>query len=266
MRWRGLPGKRWAPIREGITTTASSGWGTSNGNPCPGAPGYHPRVSDPSTRSSLRAGPSRRWLGAAAALAGVSLAGAIAQGAFRAAKDPLRPAAWIGLHRAAAAALPAEVAFSKAFELPAAMPHPVLEAEGDREWEIELDGRGVAGGTGPGPLRISLPGPLPPGAHRLVAVARHPFGVASIRLRLRDASGEGTGVVTGRGWVADDDASRIRDRGLGGGGGGRYRAMVWGRPPLSSWTASSVRRSLTWNGGSSSAVESSRIPSRAEAQ
>ena len=189
--------------------------------------------------------------------------GAAAQGAVRWFRDPLRPAVWIGLRQAADRAEPAEVAFLKEFELSAVMPRPVLEAEGDREWVVELDGSPAGRGPGPGPLRFDLPGPLAPGPHRLVAVVRHPSGVASIRLRLRDASGKGRSVVTGRGWVADDDASRVRDRGRRE---ARYRAMVWGRPPLSSWSASSVTRSLTTNGGSSIDAESSRIPSRAETQ
>lgn len=193
----------------------------------------------------------------------MAVAGAVVQGAARRFGDPLRPAVWIGLRPSAERAEPAEVAFLREFELSVPLPRPVLEAEGDRHWVVELDGATVGRGPGPGPLRFDLPGPLAAGRHRLVAVVRHPAGVASIRLRLRDASGKGSGVVTGRGWVADDDASRIRDRGRGE---ARYRAMVWGRPPLSSWSASSVTRSLTTNGGSSIDAESSRIPSRAETQ
>ena len=186
-----------------------------------------------------------------------------AQGAWRSLHDPLRTARWIGLWEAAARALPAEVAFAREFDLVEPLAQPVLEVEGDREWEVTLDGRHVAEGVGPGPRRFRLPGPLPAGSHLLSAFVRHPAGVSSIRLRLADASGKGTGVVTGRGWGADDDASRVRDRGRKG---ARYRAMVWGRPPLSSWSASSVTKSLSWNGASSIDVESSRIPSRAEAQ
>jgi hypothetical protein len=200
---------------------------------------------------------------AAAVLVLLAVLGAAAQGAWRRANDPLRPARWIGLWRAAAKAVPAEVAFATEFDLPELMSRPVLEAEGDRDWEVFLDGRLLAKGSGSGPRRFELPGPIPVGSHLLVADVRHPTGVASIRLRLRDASGKGKGVVTGRGWGADDDAARIRDRGRKG---ARYRAMVWGRPPLSSWSASSVTSSLSWNGGSSIDVESSRIPSRAEAQ
>ena len=208
-------------------------------------------------------GLSRHRGRAAAALVSVAVLGAVAQGAWRQANDPLRPARWIGLWEAASKALPAEVAFASEFDLPEPMPRPVLEVEGDRDWEVALDGRLVARGSGSGPRRFELPGPIPAGNHLLVAVASHPTGVASIRLRLRDTSGKGKSVVTGRGWGADDDASRIRDRGRKG---ARYRAMVWGRPPLSSWSASSVTRSLRRNGGSSIDVESSRIPSRAEAQ
>ena len=160
-------------------------------------------------------------------------------------------------------ALPVEVAFARQFDLSEPMPRPVLDAEGDRDWEVALDGRLLAKGSGSGPRRFELPMPIPPGNHLLVAVASHPAGVASIRLRLQDASGRGKSVVTGRGWGADDDASRIRDRGRKG---ARYRAMVWGRPPLSSWSTSPVTSSLSRNGGSSIDVESSRIPSRAEAQ
>jgi hypothetical protein len=175
----------------------------------------------------------------------------------------LRAARWIGLYETAAKALPAEVAFARELELSEPLARPLLTAEGDREWQVALDGRIVAGGVGPGPRRFQLPGPLPRGLHLLVAYVKHPAGVASIRLRLGDVSEKGSGVVTGRGWGADDDASRVRDRGLKG---ARYRAMVWGRPPLSSWPASSVTSSLRRNGGSSIDVESSRIPSRAEAQ
>lgn len=200
---------------------------------------------------------------AAAALVALAVLGAAAQGAWRAARDPLRPALWIGLYPVARAALPAEVAFVREFDLVRPLERPVLEAEGDREWEVTLDGRGIATGVGPGPRRFELPGPLVAGEHLVAAFVKHPEGVASIRLRLRDASGKGIGVVSGRGWGADDDASRVRERGRKG---ARYRAMVWGRPPLSSWTASSVTRSLSWNGGSSIDAESSRIPSRAEAQ
>lgn len=196
-------------------------------------------------------------------LVAVASCGAAVQGIGRWIGDPLAPAVWIGLRPAADRAEPAEVAFLKEFDLAAALPHPVLEAEGDHEWVVELDGALVGRGPGPGPLRFDLPGPLVAGPHRLVAVVRHPAGVASIRLRLRDASGKGNGVVTGRGWVADNDASRVRDRGRRE---ARYRAMVWGRPPLSTWSASSVTRSLTTNGGSSIDAESSRIPSRAETQ
>ena len=184
-----------------------------------------------------------------------------ARGAGQATRSARRAGSVSG--SAAAKALPAEVAFATEFDLPEPMPRPVLEAEGDRDWEVSLDGRVLAKGSGSGPRRFELPGPIPVGGHVLVAVVWHPTGVASIRLRLRDASGEGKSVVTGRGWGADDDASRIRDRGRKG---ARYRAMVWGRPPLSSWSASSVTSSLSWNGGSSIDVESSRIPSRAEAQ
>ncbi len=263
MGWRGLPGKRCAPIREGITTTARSGWGTSNGNPCPRAAGYHPRVSVSPTRSSLASRFPGRSGRLAAALVVLAFLGAATQGAVRRAGDPLHPARWIGHWETAAKALPAEVFFIREFTLPEALPRPVLEAEGDREWEVALDGRVVGRGVGPGPVRFELPGPLPGGVHLLVAVVRHPAGVASVRLRLADASGKGSGVVTGRGWGADDDASRIRDRGRKG---ARYRAMVWGRPPLSSWSSSRVRSSLSWNGGSSIDAESSRIPSRAETQ
>lgn len=228
-----------------------------------GVPGTIRRVSGDTTRVSPGWGLSKSWGRAAAALVSLAVLGAAAQGAWRGANDPLRPARWIGLREAAAKALPAEVAFATEFDLPEPMPRPVLEAEGDREWEVALDGRLVARGSGSGPRRFELPGPIPVGGHQLVAVVSHPTGVASIRLRLRDASGKGKSVVTGRGWGADDDASRIRDRGRKG---ARYRAMVWGRPPLSSWSASSVTSSLSWNGGSSIDVESSRIPSRAEAQ
>ncbi len=192
----------------------------------------------------------------------LAVLGAAVQGASRRATDPIDPACWIGLWEAAEKALPAEVAFVTDFDLPEPMPQPVLEAEGDRDWEVVLDGRVVAKGSGSGPRRFALPDPLGAGGHLLVAVTSHPAGIASIRLRLRDASGKGKSVVTGRGWGADDDASRIRDRGRKG---ARYRAMVWGRPPLSSWSASSVTRSLSRNGGSSIDVESSRIPSRADA-
>ncbi len=219
-----------------------------------GAPVTIRRVSGDTTRLRPGEGLSRPWGRAAAALVSVAVLGAVAQGAWRQANDPLRPARWIGLWEAASKALPAEVAFASEFDLPEPMPSPVLEAEGDRDWEVALDGRLVARGSGSGPRRFELPGPIPAGSHQLVAVASHPTGVASIRLRLRDTSGKGKSVVTGRGWGADDDASRIRDRGRKG---ARYRAMVWGRPPLSSWSASSV---------SSIDVESSRIPSRAEAQ
>ena len=193
----------------------------------------------------------------------MAILGAAAQGAWRAARDPLRPALWIGLYPVARAALPAEVAFVKELDLATPLARPVLDAEGDREWEVTLDGRRVGSGVGPGARRLELAGEVAAGRHVVVAVVRHPTGVAAIRLRLRDASGKGIGVVSGRGWGADDDASRVRDRGRKG---ARYRAMVWGRPPLSSWTASSVTRSLSWNGGSSIDAESSRIPSRAEAQ
>ena len=263
MGWRGFPGKRWAPIREGITTTARSGWRTSNGNPSIRGAGYHPRVSEDATGSSLAPVPRRRGVKAAAALVSVALLGATVQAVARRAADPLRPALWIGLHAAAARALPAEVAFAKEVELTEPMPRPILEAEGDRSWSVAIDGRVVARGDGPGVRRFELGAPLPAGPHAVTAFVEHPSGVASIRLRLRDASGKGIGVVTGRGWMADDDASRIRDRGRKG---ARYRAMVWGRPPISSWSASSVTRSLRTNGGSSIDAESSRIPSRAEAQ
>lgn len=220
-------------------------------------------MSESPTRSSLA-----RWLevrGArlAAALVLLATLGALVQGAVRRAEDPLRPALWIGLWKSAAAGGPAEVVFTRDFTAEDAYSHPVLEAEGDREWEVELDGRLVGRGVGPGPLRFELPGPIPAGPHRIVATVRHPTGVASIRLRLADASGKGSGVVTGRGWGADDDASGFRDRGRKG---ARYRAMVWGRPPMSSWSSSRVRSSLTRNGGSSMDAESSRIPSRAETQ
>ncbi len=221
------------------------------------------RVSRDTTRVSPVWGFSRPWGRAAAVLVSLAVVGAAAQGAWRVVRDPLRPARWIGLWRAAAKALPAEVAFATEFDLPEQMPRPILEAEGDREWEVALDGRVLAKGSGSGPRRFELRGAIPAGKHLLVAVVRHPTGVASIRLRLCDASGKGKSVVTGRGWGADDDASRIRDRGRKG---ARYRAMVWGRPPLSSWSASSVTSSLSRNGGSSINVESSRIPSRAEAQ
>lgn len=203
------------------------------------------------------------WSGAATALVFVTVLGAVSQGAWRRANDPLSPARWIGLWEAAAAALPAEVVFGTEFDLPQPMPRPVLEAEGDRDWEVVLDGRTLVRGAGSGPRRVELPEPLRTGRHLLVAVVSHPTGVASVRLRLRDVSGKGKSVVTGRGWGADDDARRIRDRGREG---ARYRAIVWGGPPLSSWSVSSVTRSLSGNGGSSIDVESSRIPSRAEAQ
>ena len=263
MRWSGLPGKRSAPIREGITTIARSGWRTSNGNPCHRTAGYHPRVSERTTRSSLAEMLPGPWSRAAAALVVLAVVGGSIQAAWRHLHDPLRPAAWIGLFEAAVTARPAEVAFAREFDLARPLAQPVLEVEGDREWKVVLDGRLVAEGVGPGPRRFELPGPLAAGHHLLVAFVRHPTGVSSVRLRLAGPSGKGIGVVTGRGWVADDDASRVRDRGRKG---ARYRAMVWGRPPLSSWSASSVTSSLRWNGGSSIDAESSRIPSRAEAQ
>lgn len=263
MGWRGFPGKRWAPIREGITTTARSGWRTSNGNPSVPGAGYHPRVSGRATRSSPS--PLRTLVGsrAAALVVLVAVIGALALGAGRRARDPLRPAQWIGFWPAAARAEPAMVAFVREVDLASAFESPRLEAEGDLDWSVTLDGKTVGSGHGPGARRFDLEGPLAAGRHVLVALVRHPTGVASIRLRLSDAAGKGIGVVTGRGWGADDDASRVRDRGRKG---ARYRAMVWGRPPLSSWSASSVTRSLTRNGGSSIDAESSRIPSRAETQ
>lgn len=220
-------------------------------------------MSERPTRSSLASWFPGRPGRLAAALVVLAFLGAATQGAVRRAGDPLRPALWIGHWQAAASALPAEVVFAREFTLPEALPRPVVEAEGDEQWEVVLDGRVVGKGVGPGAVRFELPGPLVAGAHLLVAVVRHPAGVASIRLRLADASGKGSGVVTGRGWGADDDASRVRDRGRKG---ARYRAMVWGRPPLSSWSSSRVRSSLSWNGGSSIDAESSRIPSRAETQ
>ena len=263
MRWRGFPGKRWAPIRDGITTTDLPGWRTSNGNPSFRGAGYHLRVSDRPTGSSLRGLLGTRPRRAAALLVGLSVTGALGQAAWRAARDPLYPARWIGLREAAAPALPAEVAFVKEVDLAEPLRHPVLLVEGDREWEVRLDGRLVATGTGPGVREFQLSDPISAGRHLVVAAARHPEGLASIRLRLDGSGRKGTGVVTGRGWGADDDALRIRDRGRKG---ARYRAMVWGRPPISSWLASSVTRSLRTNGGSSIDAESSRIPSRAEAQ
>lgn len=220
-------------------------------------------MSEDATGSSLAPRKSRLGLRAAAALVIVTAVGAGALEAVRLVRDPLRPARWIGLWPAAARAEAAEVAFVKELELAEPWASPCLEVEGDDAWEVTLDGQPAGSGRGPGPRRFDLPGPLAAGRHVLVAVVRHPGGVASIRLRLRDASGKGRGVVTGRGWGADDDASRVRDRGRKG---ARYRAMVWGRPPLSSWSASPVTRSLSWNGGSSMDVESSRIPSRAETQ
>ena len=132
----------------------------------------------------------------------MAVGGAGVQGIARWFGDPLRPALWIGLMASADRAEPAEVAFVKEFELSAPMPRPALEAEGDREWVVEVDGTPVGRGSGPGARRFDLPAALAPGPHRLVAVVRHPTGVASIRLRLRDASGKGSGVVTARGWMA----------------------------------------------------------------
>ena len=96
MGWRGFPGKRCAPIREGITTTARSGWRTSNGNPCPRTAGYHPRVSGSPTWFSLAPLLATGRGKAAAALVSLALSGAVAQGAWRSLTDPLRPALWIG--------------------------------------------------------------------------------------------------------------------------------------------------------------------------
>ena len=220
-------------------------------------------MSERPTGSSLRGFLGTRRRRAAAVLVALSVAGAAGQAAWRAGRDPLHPARWIGLREAAAPALPAEVAFVKELDLAEPLRRPVLLVEGDREWEVRLDGRLVAAGTGPGVREYPLSDPIAAGRHLVVATARHPEGLASIRLRLDGAAGKGIGVVTGRGWGADDDASRIRDRGRKG---ARYRAMVWGRPPISSWSASSVTRSLRTNGGSSIDAESSRIPSRAEAQ
>lgn len=220
-------------------------------------------MSERPTRSSLSGLPGSVRGKAAAALVALSVAGAAGQAAWRARTDPLYPARWIGLHEAAATARPAEVAFAKELDLAKPLERPVLLAEGDREWAVLLDGRVVATGNGPGIREFPLPGPISAGRHLVVASVRHPAGVASIRLRLDAAGGKGIGAVTGRGWVADDDAARVRDRGRKG---ARYRATVWGRPPMSSWSASSVTRSLMTNGGSSNDAESSRIPSRAEAQ
>ena len=263
MRWRGFPGKRWAPIRDGITTADLPGWRTSNGNPSSRGAGYHPRVSDRPTGSSLRDLLGTRRGRAAALLVALAVAGACGREVWRAGRDPLSPARWIGLHEAAAPALPGEVAFVKELDLAEPLPRPVLVVEGDREWQVRLDGRLIASGSGPGVRELPLSDTIPAGHHLVVATARHAEGLASIRLRLDGPARKGIGVVTGRGWVADDDASRIRDRGRKG---ARYRAMVWGRPPISSWSASSVTRSLRTNGGSSIDAESSRIPSRAEAQ
>ena len=128
-----------------------------------GAPVTIRRVSGDTTRVSPMRGLSRPWGRAAAVLVSLAVLGAAAQGAWRLANDPLRPARWIGLWQAAAKALPAEVAFATEFDLPEPMPRPVLEAEGDREWEVALDGRLVARGSGSGPRRFELPGPIPAG-------------------------------------------------------------------------------------------------------
>ncbi|MBK9966251.1 MAG: hypothetical protein IPP07_15650 [Holophagales bacterium] len=87
-------------------------------------------MSGDSTRVSPALGLSRPWSRVAAIFVSISVIGAAAQGAWRRANDPLRPACWIGLREAAERALPAEVAFVTEFDLPAPMPHPVLEAEG----------------------------------------------------------------------------------------------------------------------------------------
>ena len=118
------------------------------------------RVSGQATGASPKRILSRPGGRASAVLVSIAILGAVAQGAWRLAKDPLRPARWIGLWTAAARALPVEVAFAAHLDLPDAMPRPVLEAEGDREWEVALDGRNLAKGSGSGPRRFELPGPV----------------------------------------------------------------------------------------------------------
>lgn len=216
---------------------------------------------------------AQRALYAVAAGAALALA-ALAHRTLVAPEDPLGDASWIGHLPAARLGESATIGFAR--HLVAARPARLtvlLDAHG--EVEFLVDGAAIPlSPAGAGPEASGLrrgERELGSGAHDVVAVVRHAEGVAALRLAAvveEKGSGKRERVVTDGAWRVDDDAKRIRDRGWDG---ARYPATLWGRPPLplGRSSASSGASSIsppTSSLGTSKTVESSRIPSRAEAQ
>jgi len=173
--------------------------------------------------------------------------------------DEMLGAWWIGHMKCAARARPCEVGFARRVDFPFEVPSATLKLRADLAYEAYFDRRLVGSGGGVGaPLEVwELPGTFAAGAHEISVVVSHPEGVASLRLGL-DAVRLGRNcVVTDSTWRVDDDADRIRVRGIDG---ARYPAALWGRPPLSSWGISSSNRSWRGIAALSKTVVSSRTP------
>lgn len=218
---------------------------------------------------------ARRTRSLAAAAAALALAASAAvHRAVVAPADALGDAAWIGHLPAARLGDPATVGFVRrvSVDRPSRLV-VLLEAHGTVELRVDGSVLPLAP-AGDGPERGHVrraERDVGAGSHDVVAVIAHETGVAALRLAAtveERGSEKRERVVTDGAWRVDDDAKRIRDRGWDG---ARYPATLWGRPPLplGRSSASSEASSIsppTSSLGTSKTVESSRIPSRAEAQ
>lgn len=257
MRWRGLPGKRSAPKRDGITATARKGEGGEDSEV---------RTSDNDlshTMSSNTRFGTRLFLALLAALIVTHVSWRL----WLLANDELHGAYWIGFAKTARAGWPAGAAFVRKVNVTAETADLVVSLRADRDYVLFWDGVALGEVKGePGAPSLDLwriPGPVKAGEHQLLVHVIHPEGVASLRLQLEGRGLEKGRVVTDAAWRVDDDATRIRD---GGEGLARYPATLWARPSLSSWGFSSSKRSWRGNAGASNTAVSSRIAARALTQ
>lgn len=114
----------------------------------------------------------------------------------------------------------------KDFSLEAVPAKAPARVFGDRDWELEVNGRGVAAGTQkPGdPLRVVDLAPfLRAGQNRIVIEAGSVSGVGGVLFWMGDA---GSGVASDGTWFVERTPAGTEPP---------HPAAVWGRPPMYPW-------------------------------